>query len=154
MLRSRRTTPLAVLLAALGLAACNGVSEETYDEEVSRVCADVKRDVGELEGTGAETPDEIAALIDDVIAESREAVDRLAAVERPGGEAGERAERFVATLEREVEREAIPALTDLRDAIKSQDHEGAAEAGARLRRLESSKSDRRARELGADACAA
>ena len=154
MLPSRRTTPLAVLLAALGAAACNGVSEETYAEELSKVCTDVERDVRALEARGAATPGQIAALIDDVIAKSREAVDRLAAVERPGGEAGERAERFVTTLEREVEREAIPALADLRDAIKRQDREAAAEAGARLRRLESSKSDRQARELGPEACAA
>jgi hypothetical protein len=146
--------PLAVAAAVLGLAACDGgVSQETYAERVGEVCADVEREVTQLQSTGAETPGDITAVIDDVIRNSRDAVRRVKAIERPEGDAGADAARFVTILEREVEDEAIPALEDLREAVTRQDQEAAAEAGARLKRLERSESDRLARDLGAEACA-
>ena len=146
--------PLAVAAAVLGLAACDGgVSQETYAERVGEVCADIEREVTQLRSTRAETSGEVAAVIDEVIRHSRDAVRRIKRIERPDGDPGADAGRFVKTLEREVEEEAIPALEDLRDAVTRQDQEAAAEAGARLQRLERSESDRLARELGADACA-
>jgi hypothetical protein len=150
---ARLTQPLAAVGAILCLAACDGVSKETYAERVGEVCADIEREASQLRSTSAETPGEIAAVIDGVIRQSRDAVRRVKQIERPEGDAGADAERFVTTLEREVEEEAIPALEDLRKAVTRQDREAAAEAGARLQRLERSESDRLARELGAEACA-
>jgi hypothetical protein len=153
MQRLRRTAALAAALAAVGMAACDGVSEEDYAERLNDVCEDVERNVRELDSTRTDTPEEDAALIDDVIAATRRAARRVEAVERPGGDAGEEAEEFVQTLQREVRRQAIPALEDLRDAVMAQDPGAADEAGERLRALEDSASDRQARRLGADACA-
>jgi hypothetical protein len=150
----RRTAALAAAVAALGMAACSdGGSSEDYAERLNEICEDVERKVNELDVTRAETPEEAAALIDDVIAETRRAARRVQAVERPDGDAGEEAERFARTLEREVDRDAIPALEDLRDAVRAQDPAAADEAGDRLRALENSASDRQARRLGAEACA-
>jgi hypothetical protein len=151
--RQLLTRPLAVAVAVLGLGACDGVSKETYAERVGEVCVDVEREVTQLQSTRAETPGEIAAVIDDVIRQSRDALRRVKQIERPDGDAGADADRFVKTLEREVEEEAIPALETLRDAVTRRDQETAAEAGARLERLENSDSDRLARDLGAEACA-
>lgn len=152
-MRQLLTRPLAVAVAVLGLGACDGVSKETYAERVGEVCVDVEREVTQLQSTRAETPGEIAAVIDDVIRQSRDALRRVKQIERPDGDAGADADRFVKTLEREVEEEAIPALETLRDAVTRRDQETAAEAGARLERLENSDSDRLARDLGAEACA-
>jgi hypothetical protein len=153
------TAVLAVLLAALALPACGGdddgdVSREDYAEQVNRVCRDVERQLNELGIAEPRTRDEITQLIDDVIARSRAAVDRLQALERPGGDAGETADRFVDTLERELEQQLLPALEDLKDAIQSADREAAADAAERLDVLQNTESDRFARELGADSCAA
>ncbi len=152
-MRPLLTRPLAVAVAVLGLGACDGVSKETYAERVGEVCVDVEREVTQLQSTSAETPGEIAAVIDDVIRQSRDALRRVKEIERPDGDAGADADRFVKTLEREVEEEAIPALEALSDAVVRRDQEAAAAAGARLQRLESSESDRLARDLGAEACA-
>jgi hypothetical protein len=153
------TAVLAVLLAALALPACGGdddggVSREDYAEQVNRVCRDVKRQLNELGIAPPRARDEITQLLDDVSARSQAAVDRLQALERPGGDAGETADRFVDTLERELEQQLLPALEDLKDAIQSADRDAAADAAERLDVLQNTESDRFARELGADSCAA
>jgi hypothetical protein len=155
MLPSRPTAALAAAVAVVAFAACTDDEEsrEDYAERLDEICRDVESSLGALDTTRVESPREGAALIDDVISESRRAVRRLDAVERPGGDAGDDAERFVRTLEREVEDRAIPALEDLRDAISARNPLAADRAGARVRELESSRSDRQARELGAEACA-
>jgi hypothetical protein len=153
---------VALLLAALVLPACGGgddgdggdrVPREHYAQQVSEVCADVERELSELGNADPETSAEVTDLFDDVIAKSRAALSRLKALERPSGDAGETADRFVETLEREFEAQALPALEDLGDAIRSGNREAAANAAERLARLENTESGRLARELGADACA-
>lgn len=154
---------VALLLAALVLPACDGggddgdggdrVSREDYAQQVSEVCADVERELSELSIADPETSAEVSDVFDEVIAKSRAALNRLKALERPSGDAGETADRFVETLEREFEAELFPPLEDLGDAIRNGDREAAANAAERLSRLENTESDRFARELGADACA-
>jgi hypothetical protein len=153
------TAVLALLLATLALPACggdddDGVSREDYAERVDRVCDDAVRELRELDLRGAETRAEITGLFDDLIVKSRAAVDRVKALERPEGDAGETADRFVGALDREFERGLLPALEDLKNAILSGDREAAADAAERLNALENAESDRFARELGADGCAA
>jgi hypothetical protein len=118
------------------------------------VCDDAERQLRKLDIGSAETSAEVGALIDDVIAKSRAAIDRLKALERPSGDAGETADRFVATLEGEFAGDALPALDDLKAAIRSGDRGAAADAADRLSELENTESDRFARQLGAEACAA
>lgn len=153
------TAVLALLLATLALSACggdddDGVSREDYAERVDRVCDDAVRELRELDLRGAETRAEITGLFDDLIVKSRAAVDRVKSLERPEGDAGETADRFVGALDREFERGLLPALEDLKNAILSGDREAAADAAERLNALENAESDRFARELGADGCAA
>jgi hypothetical protein len=102
----------------------------------------------------AESPEEIADAVDRVIEASRGAVDDLAELERPEGEAGETAEEFVNATRREIQDKGIPALEDLRDALESDDQGAAQRAAERLQGIETGESNRAARELGADACAA
>jgi hypothetical protein len=153
---------VALLLAALVLPACGGGddgdggdrgSREDYAQQVSEVCADVERELSELSIADPETSAEVSDVFDEVIAKSRAALNRLKALERPSGDAGETADRFVETLEREFEAELFPALGDLGDAIRNGDREAAANAAERLAQLENTESGRLARELGADACA-
>jgi hypothetical protein len=156
MPRRWRGTGLALIVSVLGLGGCAGddISEEAYAERVNLVCRSIESELNQLARASPESAGETAELIDDVIGKSRAAVTRLKAIERPDGAGREAADRFVTTLERELEQQAIPALEDLRTAVKGQDREAAADAAARLERLERSESDRRARAVGADACAA
>jgi hypothetical protein len=150
---------LALLLPVLALAACGGgddagdggtSSERQFAERANKVCNDVERELDQL-GRGNSAND-IAELIDQVIAKSRGAVERLKGLERPEGAAGKTAEEFVNALDTEMEDRAIPALEDLRDAVQEKDRQAAAEAGERLQELEGAKADRLADELGATAC--
>jgi hypothetical protein len=149
---------LALLLAALALPACDGdddgVSREAYADRVDKVCDDAERELNELDLRSARTSAEITALIDDVIVKSQAAIDRLRAIERPGGDDGETAERFVDSLQREFEEQVLPALEDLKRAIRTGDRAAAADAAERLSGLEDAESDRFARRLGAASCAA
>ena len=155
MIGRRRPSLLAVALGIVVLAGCNGDdgSTEDYAKRLDRVCTGVERELRELDSTRVESPEETAALIDEVIAKSRQLPRRVKAIDPPEGDDGELADRFLRTLAREVENDAVPALEDLRDAIRRDDQAAAAKAGERLRGLDNSKSDRYARELGADACA-
>jgi hypothetical protein len=78
----------------------------------------------------------------------------LKSLERPTGDAREAADRFVDTLDREFETDALPALDDLRAAIQSGNRAAAANAADRLGKLENAASDRYARQIGAESCAA
>jgi hypothetical protein len=149
---------LALVLAALFLSACGdddgGVSRQDYAQRVNRVCDEVERQLKELDPTGARTVTDVTALIDDVITKSRAAIDRLKSLERPTGDARKAADRFVETLDREFERDALPALADLKGAILTGNRAAAVDAADRLSKLENAASDRYARQLGADSCAA
>jgi hypothetical protein len=159
-MRGARTAALLLLLPVLALAACGGddggnggsSSEQEFAKKANKVCNDVERELDELGGGNATSANEIAELIDNVIVQSRAAVERLKRIERPEGSAGETAEKFVNTLDDEIEDRAVPALEDLRDAIREEDRQAAADAGKRLQELEGAESDRLASELGATAC--
>jgi hypothetical protein len=152
------TAVVALTLAALALPACagddDGVSRQDYATRVNKVCDDVERELKELDVRSAKTSAEVSALIGEVITKSRAAVDRLKSLEQPTGDARKAADRFVDTLDREFESEALPALDDLRAAIVSGNRAAAEDAAGRLDKLENAASDRYARQLGADACAA
>jgi hypothetical protein len=144
---------LAALTLAAGLAACggDGPSQEEYVEDAERVCKDAITRLEEI-GQDAESPGEIADAVDTVIAETRQTIDELDGLERPDGDAGETAGEFVDAMSKEADDKAIPALEDLRDAVRDQDEQAAEEAAQRLQGLDTSQSDRLARELGADGC--
>jgi hypothetical protein len=158
LVRGAPTAALALLLPVLALSACGGdddgggrtSSEQQFAERANKVCNDVERELDQL--GGGDGANDIAKLIDEVIAKSRDAVERLKALERPEGAAGQTAEEFVSALDTEIEDRAVPALEDLRDAVREKDRQAAADAGKRLQELEGAKSDRLAGELGATAC--
>jgi hypothetical protein len=150
-----RLAPILTCLLMLGLAACGGddaPSREEFADRASEICRKAERLTEDL-GEGATTRQEVAEAVDGVIEESRDAVDELADLERPEGEAGETAERFVNATRTQIVDEGIPVLEDLRDAVEQNDSQAAQEAAQRLDAIETEASDRAARELGADACA-
>ena len=150
-----RLASILLCVLAFGLAACGGddaPSKEDFAERANEICREAERALDNV-GQEAESPDEIADAVDRVIEESRNAVDELADLERPEGSDGETAERFVNATREEIEDEGIPALEDLRDAVRSEDPEAAQEAAQRLQEVQTDESNKAARELGANACA-
>jgi hypothetical protein len=150
-----RLAALLLGLLALGLTACGGddaPSKQEFAEEANKICRDAEKALEDV-AQNAESPREIADAVDRVIEESQSTVDELADLERPEGEDGETAERFVNATRTEIEDKGIPALEDLRDAVKSENQEAAQKAAQRLQAIETQESNRAARQLGANACA-
>ena len=150
-----RLAPILLSLLALTVASCDGddaPSQRDFAEQANEICRSAKQSLKDV-AEGARSPDEIVTAIDRVIEESRDTVDDLADLERPEGEAGERAERFVDATRREIEGEGIAALEELREAVESRDQEAAERVAERLREIDTGASNEAARRVGANACA-
>ncbi|MEA2330374.1 MAG: hypothetical protein QOH58_512 [Thermoleophilaceae bacterium] len=146
--------PLALLLLALGLSACGGddaPSRAEYTADVERICNEAQKQAEKV-GENATSPADIAKAIDTVIDDTRKSMDDLQALDRPEGDAGELADKFVDATVSDTEDKGIPVLEDLRDALKEDDQKAAQKAIERLQALQTSDADKFARELGADAC--
>jgi hypothetical protein len=149
-----RLAPILLSLLALTVASCDGdaPSQRDFADQANEICRNAKQALKSV-GEGARSPDEIVKAIDRVIEESRDTVDDLADLERPDGEAGERAEEFVDATRREIEGEGIAALEELREAVENRDQEAAQQIAERLREIDTGASNEAARKVGADACA-
>jgi hypothetical protein len=153
-----RYSPLAVLVVSLGLVACGGDDDSgsaptkaEFARNAEQICRNTEKQLENI-GQDASNPDEVANAIDKVIEEARRAADDLVALERPEGQAGQTAEQFSEGFKSELNSQIIPALEELRDALKKKDVQGVQAAAKKLQELETSKSDKAARELGATAC--
>ena len=147
--------PLTTLMLALGLVACGGDDAPTKAEfgaEADKVCAAAEKNLGEI-GQDATSRAEIAKAVDKVIDETQNSLDDLKALDRPDGAAGEAADKFVDSLESDIQDKGIPALEKLRDAIKDKDTQAAQQAYQELAAIETTDSDKLAKELGANGCA-
>jgi hypothetical protein len=154
-----RLAPILLSLLALAIASCGGgddgdegPSQADFANRANDICRQAEASLEKV-GEGADTPQDIVDAVDRVVEESRDAVDRLADLDRPEGAAGQRAEEFVEATRKEIEDEGIPALENLRGAIESGDRQAVEEAVARLQNIDSSDSNRAAREIGAGECA-
>ena len=151
----KRLATILFAVLSFAVAACGGddaPSKEEFAEQANKICNEAEQSLENV-GENAESPEDIANAVDEVIEQSRTAVDDLAELDRPEGEDGEAAQRFVDATRREIEEEGIPVLEDLRDALGSEDQQAAQEAAQRLQAIETEDSNKAARELGATACA-
>jgi CHASE3 domain sensor protein len=153
-----RYSPLAILLVSLGLAACGGDDDSgsaptkaEYANNADKICQNTQKELQSI-GNGAKSPDEVANAIDKVIDKSKNAADDLVALDRPDGKDGEAAKEFSEGFKSELNDKIVPALEDLQAALKKKDVQAVQTAAAKLQKLETSKSDKAARELGATAC--
>jgi len=146
-------TPLAMLV--LAVSACGGddaPSKADFAADADRICKDAEKQLSQV-GEDVSTPKEIADAVDTVIEQSQESVDELKDLERPDGAPGEAADKFVDALSTDIEDKGIPALEDLRDAVRDQDEQAAQKAAESLQAIETSNTDDLARGIGAKACA-
>jgi hypothetical protein len=148
-----RTAPLVTVLVGIGLLGCGGdaPSKQEFAQDADRICRETEKEFEEI-GQSAESPEELANALDKVIDKSREAADDLVDLERPEGADGDTAEKFVEGFRSELNDKLVPALEDLRRAVREKDTQAVQGAAQRLQQLEASESDRYARELGASAC--
>jgi hypothetical protein len=148
--------PLTLLVLVLGLAACGGggggdaPSQEEFAKSADQICSDAEKSLQEL--GKATSADEVANQLDKVIDETQGSVDKLKDLDRPDGDAGKAAEKFVNALQSDIEDKGIPALEHLRDAIKDKDQAAAQKAYQELQAIETSDSNKLAKAIGANGC--
>ena len=152
-----RLVPLIVVLLGFGIAACgddddgSAPTKAEFAKDADKICQDTQKEIEKI-GQGASSPDALADAIDKVIAASKNAANKLTDLERPDGDAGDTATKFAEGFESELNDKLIPALEKLKKAIQDKDAQAAQAAAADLQKLESTQSDKYARELGATAC--
>ena len=154
-----RLACIAVLLFGVGLAACGGdddsggdaPSKQEFAENAEQICRKAEKELEQI-GQGANSPEELSAVLSKGLNRSREAADELVNLERPEGADGETATKFVEGFKQEFEDKLAPAIEDLRDAVKAKDQQAVEDAAAELQSLEDTASDKYARQIGAGAC--
>jgi hypothetical protein len=134
------------------LAGCGDSSPslDEFGQEASDKCAQSGSQIqamGEPEGLDGFV--RFAREADRVF--SRLAED-LKALERPAGEDGEKATRFVEVYERELDEIYLPALREVGRLAEAGDERAALRAVERFTEVETPESDRLAREIDARAC--
>jgi soluble cytochrome b562 len=153
----RRLLPVLLAMLSLGLAACGGgddgsaPTKEEFAKDADKICQDTEKEIEKI-GQGATSPEELTKALDKVIAAAKDAANKLTDLDRPDGDAGDTATKFAEGFESELNDQLIPALEKLKKAIEDKDAQAAQAAAADLQKLESSESDKFARELGANAC--
>jgi hypothetical protein len=149
--------PLTLIMLVLGLVACGGSSSDApskadFAANADEICKSAETALQDV-GKNASNPAEIAAAVDKVIAETQKSVDKVKELKRPEGADGKAADKFVNALEADIEGKGIPALKDLRDALKANDQKAAQQAAQALQAIQTTDSDKFAREIGAKGCA-
>jgi hypothetical protein len=153
--RMTRLASIPLVLLVCAIASCGGddaPSQEDFADRANEICRQAEASLENV-GENAESPQDLIEAVDRVIEESRDAVDQLADLERPEGDAGETAQEFVTATRKEIQDEGVPALEELRDALESGDEQAVGQAARRLQGIDSNESNRAARELGANECA-
>jgi bisphosphoglycerate-dependent phosphoglycerate mutase len=143
-----------LLLSALLLAACGGVSKEDYAADLDEVCVDIEKTTEEIGQAEVSNPSELSAQLDDIRKAIQDGIERMKDLERPDDDDGETAEEYVTKLEQTLNREVLPALDDLEKAVVAKDQGAIRAAATRLQGIDEEDTDRLAAELGADQCAA
>jgi hypothetical protein len=149
--------PLTLIVIALGLVACGGgggsaPSKSEFAANANKICADTQKNLQNL-GKATSTT-EVANQIDKVIGEMKKSVDQLKGLDQPDGSAGDAADKFVKATETDINGKGVPALEDLRDAIKKKDQKAAQKAYQRLQAINTSNSQKLARDAGVKSCGA
>jgi hypothetical protein len=149
-----RAVPAAAVVAVLA-AGCGGSSAPSraaYGKDVDRVCATLEDRVDAIQRDKPSTPDELIAYADKLAQALDDGVRDLKAIERPDGDDGVKAQRWLDALGRQADQ-AKAALGDLKDAARKRDGPAAERAIRRIQGLDASRVNKLASAAGARGCA-
>jgi methyl-accepting chemotaxis protein len=143
--------PTSLLLAAAGCGGEDAPTQAEYAEQVERICSEQQEKLQGLEEPGS--VEDIPRFADEIGTTVRETTTRIERVERPSGEAGDQAERFVGALRGDVDRQFSPRLQQMKSAAESGNQRRVLEAVEQLQAIETPRTDQLARDIGAEGCA-
>jgi hypothetical protein len=144
-----------VVIVAVLAAGCGGSSAPSradYGKDVDKICKTLEDRVEAIQRDTPSTTGELVAYADQLARTLDDGVRELKAVERPDGEDGVKAQRWLDELQRQAD--AIkPALAALKDAARRKDETAIKRAVARIQAIDSSRVDQLASDAGARGCA-
>lgn len=145
---------LALLtVPAFVLAACGGPAptREEFAAEANRVCTEAQQEVEQQARENPNQPPEQA--LDQASDQLRGIIDDLRGLERPEGEPGEMAERYVDGLEQQLDR-GLPVLERFQKALESRDRQAIQRAAREAQALQGQGAELRslANRLGLNKC--
>jgi hypothetical protein len=152
---------LFAVLAAGFVAGCGGSdsggggpSKAEFASNADKVCSDVNRRVAELSRERPRSVPDLRRFIEQLKVAVSDRNNRLQAIERPKGSAGETARKFTDTVARENKEWVLPALNQLELAVVKRDKKALKAASKRLGQAQSRKvANQLAAQLGAKTCA-
>ena len=146
---------LIVVALAVLAAGCGGSSaptRATYGKNVDKICATFDDRVEAIQRKAPKTTDELVAFADELGRVIDEGVTKLSAVERPDGDDGVKAQRWIDAFKRQADEQIKPALAALKDAARSKDTAAIQRAVKRIQQVDENKVDQLARAAGARSC--
>ena len=146
--------PAAVVVAVLA-AGCGGSSvpsRASYGKDADRICETTEQRIAAIQRDKPSTADELITYADKLARILGDGVRELKAVKRPDGADGDKAQQWLAALQRQAD-DAKAALTDLKEAARKRDGAAAQRAVQRIQGIDSSRVDKLATEAGARGCA-
>jgi hypothetical protein len=150
----RRAIVLALLaVLAAGCGGSSAPSRADYGKDVDRICATTDERVRAIQRDTPSTTPELVSVADHLGRAVDDGVTRLEAVQRPDGDDGVRARRWLDELHRQVDQIVKPALADLKDAAGRNDTAAIRRAIGSLQRLDDARVRQLARAAGARICA-
>jgi hypothetical protein len=141
---------LAVL--ATGCGGSSAPSRATYGKNVDKVCATVDDRVEAIQRKAPKTTDELVAFADELGRVIDEGVDKLSAVERPDGDDGAKAKRWIDAFKRQADEQIKPALAAVKDAARRKDTAALQRAAQRIQKVDDTRVNQLAREAGSRTC--
>ena len=124
-----------------------------FAAQANAICLDAKQKIVAIQRRTPDEPEDLRGGLERLGAVLRNASDRLAELERPDGDAGELAERWIEDFARRTEQ--TPELIDITvRAVEAEDTEAVEQATQRLSALATrGQTAELARRLGATECA-
>src|SRR5919198_771514 len=125
--RGAAAAAVVVAVLAAGCGGSSAPSRASYGKDVDRICATLEDRVDAVQRDRPSTPDELVAFADKLARTLDDGVRELKAVDRPDGDDGVKAQRWLDALQRQSD-DAKAALAALKEAARKRD--GAAVARA------------------------
>ena len=151
----RAAALLILVFVAAVVAGCGGSSapsRATYGKNIDKICSTFDDRVNAIQRKAPKTTDELVAFADELRRAIDEGVDKLSAVERPDGDDGVKAQRWIDAFKRQADEQIKPALAALKDAARRKDTAALHRAALRIQKVDDTRVNQLAREAGSRSC--
>ena len=143
---------VAIAVVAAGCGGSGAPTRATYGKNVDKVCSTFNDRVNALQSKAPKTTGELVAFADELGRVIDDGVAKLSAVERPDGDDGVKAQRWIDAFRHEADDQIKPALAALKDAARRKDTAALQRAAQRIQKVDDTRVSQLARDAGSRIC--